>query len=810
MSGLFETITRELRLACRSFLREPGFAVVSVGALALGMGGAVAIFSVYHSVLVQPLPFAEPERLVSVWEKNPDRNWYQAQVAAANYLDWREQSETIADMAAYFDWLDEVVLDDGDGPSVALASTVTGNFFDVMGIAPLMGSGFEDAHTWDQAEPCVVLAHGFWSRHFGADNDVVGTSLVLDDVSHRVLGIMPPSFSFPFADTDLWLPVAWDPTLREREFFRRAHGMRVVGRLDDGATPTQATAEIEAIAARLEADYPGTNQNMGAGVTPLQEWIVGDVRLPLSILMAAVVLLLLIACANVSNMLLARMSSRLDEFRVKTALGSPRHRLVLQGLTESFVLAVLGGGLGVLLGTACVRPLLAASPDGFPRLYEVSTNLPVLLFAIGLTFFVALVFGSVPAWRSASATGTLGGRNHSQSRGSRRATGWLVASEVALTFPLVVGSGLMLATLTHLSRVETGFDASGVVVTTLMLPSTRYEDSGDIARFYRQLHEELEGISAVESVAMSSRLPFGNQRWSSDFTAEGWSSEQFGQGVRHDEITPNLFRTMGVPLISGRDFTTADAHDQPPVVIINETLAETYFPGDDPIGKRVVFDREVGADSVWRTIIGVVGNVRREALSTREKPSFYAPVMQETTRRVHILARSTAAPEIVVSAIRERLRAVDPSLPLFDVTTLEQTVSASLARERYLVTLLTLASAIALALASIGIYGVVSHATSGRTREISVRMALGARAGSVMALVLRSGLGPVMLGIAFGAGGSAVLATAMSSLLYGVRPLDPWTFALVALVVLSTATLACAIPARRATRVDRTAALRTE
>ena len=582
------------------------------------------------------------------------------------------------------------------------------------------------------------------------------------------------------------------------------------GGLRTESPSNEPNPSFAAIAARLEDEYPETNEKMGNGVTPLHEWIVGDASRPLHILMAAVGILLLIACANVSNMLLARTSSRADELRIRSALGGGRWRLVLQGLMESVLLALLGGGLGLLLGVFAIRPLLLLSPEGLLRIGEISVDTTIIVFAIAVSVLTGLVFGAVPAWRGASLGLASSARGASSSRKVRRASGFLVAMEVALTLPLVVGAGLMVRTLSHLSEVEPGFVADDVVVASLMAPASRYRSDERIGQLYREIHEGIRGIPGVDEASMSSRLPFVNQRWSSDFTTEGWPAERFGIGVRHDEITPGLFRTMGVPLLRGRDFALGDTLNTQPVVIINKALATTYFPGEDPIGKRVTFSRTPDAGSTWRTIVGVVSNVRRETLSLEEKPSFYAPVLQDTARLMHVLIRSERDVPSLLASAQERVAAVDPTLPLFDVTTLEAELAASVGREHYLLVLLTIAAAVALVLASVGIFGVVWYATTRRVREIGICMALGARAKAVMALVILGGLRPVVLGVAAGVVAAGVMARTMSSLLFEVEPLDPLTFAVVVSIVLVAATGACALPARWAIRVDQTSALRAE
>ncbi|HXV59387.1 MAG TPA: ABC transporter permease [Vicinamibacteria bacterium] len=808
------TTMRELahhfRLSARSFLRQPVFTVVAVLALALGIGASVAIFTVFHAVLLRPLPFREPDRLVSVWEKNPERGWHQAQVAAANYLDWRSSARSFSDMAGYNDWLDEKVLLIEGKPSVVNASEVTGNFFDVLGISPAIGRGFDDSHTWATEEAAVVLTHRFWQRELGGAETAIGRTIRLDDTDHRILGVMPRGFAYPFADADVWVPVAWDPENRDQVWFRRAHGMRVLGRLQEGVSPEAAESELAAIASRLDAEYPETNRLMGNGITPLQEWIVGDTSRPLHILITAVGLLLLIACANVANMMLARGAGREHEIRIKSALGGGRTRLLFEGLGESLVLAGFSGTLGLALGILAIRPLLALSPEGLPRMEEIGVDPTVVLFAVGVTLASALLCGSIPSWRGASAALVSGARGATRARRTNRATAFLVGAEVALTLPLVVGAGLMARTLWHLTDVDPGFVADNVLVARVSLPGDRYRDDARVAAFYRQLMDAVGDAAGVDSAALSSRLPFWNPRWSSDFTAEGWPTNRYGIGVRHDEVTPGLFRTMGIPLLKGRDFDLSDDLGAPPVVIINQALAEKYFAAEDPLGKRVCFDRTPDEDSVWRTIVGVVGNVRREALSVEEEPSFYAPVLQDTTRAIHVIVRADRGPLALVDSVRETVHSIDPVVPLFDITTLEAVVRSSMARERFLLSLLAAAAGLALALASIGIFGVVLYSTTRRVREIGIRMALGARGASVVGLVVGRGMRPVLAGIAAGILAAVLGVRALSTFLFEVEPLDLATFAAVVTVVLTAGLAACAIPARWATRVEASSALRAE
>jgi putative ABC transport system permease protein len=809
-----DRILYDLRIAARGLKRRPAFTAIAVLAMALGVGANAAIFSVFHAVLLRPLPFAEPGRLVTLWEKNSERGWHKAQAAPANYLDWKEQSRSFAGMAGYNDWLDELALMVEGEPTVVRASTVTGSFFEVLGVPPIEGRFFDETHTWDGTEPVAVLSYRLWTRQFGGEPSIVGRPFTLDGVSYRVVGVMPESFRYPFRDADLWLPMSWKPEFRSKVSFRRAHSMYVIGRLRDGVGIDEAEAEIAAIAARLELQYPETNRLMESGATGLQEWIVGETRRPLQILMAAVLFVFLIACINVANMMLARDAGRTEEMRIRRALGGSRRRLLLSGLVDGLLLGVASGALGVLLGVSIIRPILAMSPEKLPRVDEVGADTTVVLFSFGVSILGALLVGLLSAWRlSASERNeglAPGLRGASPSRSSRRATALLVALEVALSLPLVVGAGLMIRTLWGLTRVEPGFDPENVLVVRVSVPLIRYDDPGGWASFVRRFVESTAAIPGVESAGASRGLPFKQGGWTSDFTAEGWPSDRFGIDVRHDEATPRFFRTMRVPLVGGREFEWSDGADAPRVAIVNQALADKYFPGEDPIGRRIVFDRVPEPDSRWREIVGVVGNVRDETLALEEAPTIYAPTLQEDDLSMHVLVRSEMDAGSLSELVRSRLRAIDPALPLYDVTTLEELVSFSVARERFLLALLAASALVALALATVGIGGVVSQSTARRVREIGIRMALGAEARSVVALVVREGMRPVLGGIAAGALAASVLARAMSGLLFEVEPLDPYTFFGVAALVAGAALLACLLPARSAAGVDATRALRSE
>lgn len=810
------TLLQDLRHAGRALRADPGFTAVAALAIALGVGATTAIFSVVDGVLLSPLPYPEPERLVSVWEQSPERDWYQAQVAAANYLDWREQARSFSGLAAHEDWLDNVTWIDDAGDPVSLETNgVTGNYFSVLGVEPMLGGVFSPEHDWSDSEPAVVLSHASWTRHFDADPGVVGTSLVLDGLPSVVLGVMGPDFHpprdrhNPFPEPDLWSPVRWDPGRRQQVSFRRAHGLSVIGRLAPGATLAGARAEIETIMGRLAVEHPETNADMGAGITPLHDWVVDDARLPLSVLLAGGGLLLLIACVNVANMLLARAGKTRGEMAVRAALGAGPARLIRLGLAESLGLALVGGGAGALVALWSTSTLLGLVPAEIPRLDEVGTDLRVLGFAVGLVAFTGVLFGALPALRAARprVAEALEQGDSRGGGGSHRTSHLLVVAEVALAVVLVVSAGLLGRSFLALTRVDPGFDPEGLLVAKLTLPRSEYDATG-AATFWAELPDRLRELPGVESAAASSRLPFSDQRWSSNFTAEGWPPGRYGANVRHDEVTPGFFETFGIPLLRGRGFEMGDAHDEELVVVINRTLAERYFPDSDPVGRRVTFDGEPDEDSFWRTIVGVVDDVRRESLGTPEAPGFYAPVIEDPTWELHLLLRTRGEPTSLVGAVRRAVREIDPTLPLHSVTTMQEVVDGSLARDRLLLVLLGSFGGVALVLAAVGVYGVVSYSTSRRTREIGVRMALGARGGEVVRMVLGRGMLPVAAGLALGVGGALLVTRTLSTLLYGVSPLDPATFAAVPVLLGAVGAVACLVPARRATRIDPTRALR--
>ena len=808
---LMDALAHDLRYGLRAFRVAPGFAFAAVTVLAVAIGANTAMFSVINAVLLRPLPFAEPDRLVSIFETNPERGWTRAQVAAANYLDWRERTTRFDGIAAHNDWLVERThLRDGE-PTVVNVNEVTGNFFDVLGAELILGRGFDADDDWMGGERKIVLSYSYWLEQSGADPGVIGNSVVLDDEPYTVVGVAASGFRFPFPKVDGWVPVAWDPDNLTAVFFRRAHGMRAIGRLADGVSAEAAESELGVIAAQLANEYPETNVEMGTGLMPLHEWVVGDTRTPLTMLLLAVGLVLIIACANVANMQLARATDRRAEMALRAALGAHRMRLVRQSLIESLVLSAAGGAVGLALAAAGVRVLVNLLPVDFPRLGEMGPDWQVLAFTLVAVVVTGLVSGLAPSLSAArhDLGLELGGTRGTVGRRGGRATALLVAAEIALVLPVAIGATLMIRTLDAIGRVDPGFDAADTTVVGISLPRARYGEATDRAVFFDTLLRGLRDKPRIDAAAMSTRLPFVNQRWSSDFRAESWLPDEYGVGVRHDEISRDLFRTMGVAIVDGRDFEQAEL-DTEPVAIVNKALADTYFPDRSPVGERLCFDRAAEDCRFWYTVVGVVDNVHRVNLTVQEEPSIYGSLIQNGSSNGFLLVRSSLPTADVVDVVAASVGELDAALPFYTVTTMEAVVRDSVGRERLLLALLGAFASIAALLAAFGVYSVVSYSTANRTREIGVRVSLGAQPRDLMRSVIGRGMLPVALGLGFGTALALLGAGAFSGFIFGVGVRDPLSYAAVALGLGAIAIVACIVPGFRALRVDPVVALRAD
>lgn len=810
---LVKDLLLDFKYALRSFRKSPAFLAGTVLTLALGIGGATAVFSVVYGVLLKPLPFPEPARLVHLWEENAERGWSFNEAAPANFLDWRERARSFTDITAYRLLGSELALT-GDGePEPVPGTLVYANFFDVLGLRPVAGRWFEEHESWQGTAGVVVISQGLWQRRFGADPALIGKTINLNGRERTVVGIAPPGIPFPKPGLDFWLPIAWELANRTEIPFRRVHSILTLARLKPGVSPAAANAELEAIAAALEKEYPETNRAMGAGLMPLDAWMSRGNRLSLLVLLAAVGLLLAVACANVAHMLLARAAPRGEEMDLRTALGASRFRVLRQLLAESLLLATAGGALGWVIASWGTSALLALAPADLPRRQEIGLDGPVLAFAIVLTLGTTLLFGAAPAvkaMRGDALRALASGRGLAAAGTVRRGGRVLVVAEIALSLVLVVGATLFGKSLLRLTAVDPGFQGDDVLAVKLMLPGAVYSDTPRLRAFYQELLDRVGRHSGVESVSLTTRLPGTGTHWTSDFAIEGRDREDFGIDASHRSVSPSYFGTLAVPVLAGRAFTAADSTGAEPVVILNQTLARLYFPNESPLGKRLCFERYPSEKPYWRTVVGVVADEKMGSLSKPSRPEILDPFLADPDIGSELLLRSSGDPLALVAAVRAEVRALDRDLPLYEVRTVEQLVAGSLVRERFLAFLLGLFAAAALALAALGTYALLAYQVALRRREIGIRMALGARVDNVLRLVVTEAVVLSGIGLALGTGIALVLTRRASSLLYEVSPADPAVFAAVALCLAAVAAVASFLPARRAARIDPALTLREE
>jgi len=810
-----ESLIQDLRAGVHHLVRSPGFALTAGAVLALGIGAATALFTVADRVLIRPLPYHEPERLVSLWEWNPDMGWApdaETQVAPANGLDWRDQVDAFEDLALYSEFVNSVVLTGAGEPVRLDLAVATGNVFGVLGVPPQLGRTFTDDETWSTSEPVTILSHRLWQQTFGGDPDIVGRVITLAGEGYEVIGVMPADLQYLIEPTELWVTPRWEPSYRDRVSARRAHIIRAVARVRDDVTMAEARAQLETVAARLEVEYPETNTNMGAGFSPLQRFLAGDTRLPLLVLLGAVGLLLLIACVNVGNLLLVRSVGRAREFAVRAALGAGWGRIARQLLAESLLISLLGGAMGLGVGAALLKAFQAMAPPELMGLAGASLDARAAGFALAVTVLSGLFFGAFPAVRSSrtDVTGSLkdGARGGTVGRGTQRAGTLLVTAEVALALTLVVGAGLLVRSFQALRSVDAGFDGRGVL--TFALDAYRaYPDEIERIGLYQRVHERVEALPGVVSAGAVRKLPLTGRSWSSSYSIEGREPSSEFIEVVHREATAGYFPTMEIPLLEGRLFETTDVGEAPLVVVINQAMADVAFSGENPVGRRIAFDREPTETSNWWTIIGVVGNERFEARS-EPLPEIIAHAFQDPPGALRFVVEVHGDPMGVVAAARQALKEVDAGMVLEEVRSMEQVRAGAVRGERFLMTLMGGFGGVALLLSALGVYGVAAQAARRRTREIGIRIALGAGSPDVVGMVMRRGLSLTLAGVVVGMVLAGASSRVMASLLYGVAPLDLVTFAVVPLVLALAAVVATAGPALRATRVDPVEALRAE
>lgn len=811
-----ESLLQDLRFGARMLLKQPGFTLIAVITLALGIGANTAIFSVVHTVLLRPLPFAEQDRLVALWKRDTAANQPFVELAMAEVRDWGQQSQTLSGVAA----LPATVYGygyvlTGRGEAVQLESAkVSGNFFSVLGAQAAIGRVCNESDDVVNGPKVVVLSDRIWRERFNADPNLIGQSVTLSENNFTVVGVMSARFEFP-KGVDLWLPIRPTVSAQQAESYG-ASFLTAVGKLKPNMTLAQAEAEMNTIVARLAAAHPEMN---AAGhrivITPLAEHLFGDARPALWLLLAATGMLLLIAAANIANLSLARATARRREFALRAALGAERGRLARQLLTESFLLALIGGLGGVALSYWLIKLLVRVAPADIPRIEEVSLNFTVLLFSLGVTLLMAMLCGLVPAL-AASRTNlnqalNEGGSKMSGERSGKRTRSALVVAEIAVTVVLLAGATLILRSFVNLSRLDLGFDPSNTLTMHLRLQGSKYGTPEARRAFYKQLIERLEAKPGVEAASAVLIRPMeGEVGWDVPFALEGQSETEAKKNrvPNFEAITPHYFRTIKLPLKAGREFTDFDSEQSQPVAIISQTMAKTLFgAGVDPIGKRLRLDLR---DSPWRTIVGVVGDTRYRALQDA-RFDLYIPFAQWPMAFVnHFAVRTTVDPKAMLPIVRNEVAALDPMQAITRVATMDEMVATHLAQPRFSAVLLNWLSGLALLMAAVGIYGVLAYSVAQRTGEFGVRLALGAQTRDILRLVVGQGMRLVLMGITIGLVAAIGLTRLLKTLLFGVSATDPMTYAGAALLLIAVALLACWIPARRATKIDPLQALRQE
>ena len=806
--GMLETLWQDLRYGARMLLKNPSFTFVAVLTLALGIGANTAIFSVVNAVLLRPLPYAEPERLVWLWDTQPQLPT--APTSLPDFLEWKSQNRSFEHLAAFQSG--SMFLDTGDGTRDTPVGLVTPEMFALFRVSPILGRTFTDEETLPGRFRVAVLGHALWRSRFGSDPNVLGRTIDLSGAPYTIIGVMPEGFSFPDR-AELWRPLPIDPNNLDWG----PHYLRVVGRLKPGVTLKQAQAEMSPIAARLSAQHADKNAGHGVKLELLRDVVVGDIGPALFILLGAVGFVLLIACANVANLLLGRVGARQKEIAVRTALGAGRLRVVRQLLTESLMLSVGGGAAGLLIAVWGVNWLVSLGPDTIPRVHEIAVDPRVICFTLLISVATSLLFGLAPALQASrpDLTGALkeGGRSGAGLHRNRLRS-VLVISEVALSLVLLIGAGLMIRSFAKLNEVDPGFNPNRVFTMGVALLRNKYPEEERVASFYSQLLERAAATPGVESAGAISDLPLLGSNTSDSFTIEGRPpvAKQEEPSTDYHVVTPRYFESMGIPLLAGRDFAETDTKQAPNVVVINESFARRHFAGDNPLGHRI---RLQGQERDPLLIVGVVGDVRQLGIDKQPVPEAFVPFLQDPLSKTYqrsmtIVARTKSDPAAVAGSLRAALTSLDKSLPVYDLKPMTEYLRDSLARRRFNLILLTAFGGVALALAAVGIYGVISYGVTQRTHEIGIRMALGAKKGDVLRLVVRQGMMMALVGVAIGLLASLALTRLMESLLFGVSVTDPLTFTMIALLLTSVALLACFVPARRAAKVDPLVALRYE
>jgi putative ABC transport system permease protein len=817
-----ETLIKDIRYGIRGLLKRPGFTAVAIITLALGIGANTAIFSVVNAVVLRPLPYAEPERLMTLWETMPGSD--QRSVAPGNFVDWRTQNKTFLDLAATF-YANFNLTSDGE-PDRIDGATITSNFMSVLGASAQLGRTFQPDDDEHQDRSLVLISDGLWRRRFGADQNVVGRTITIDETSHTIVGVMGRGFQFP-ERSELWVlgrnrgavPTSLISQAPKNDWIheRDAHFIRVIGRLKPGVTLSQAQSDIAGIANRLEQEFPQTNGGLGSSIVPLHTQVVGEVRGVLFILLGAVGFVLLIACTNVANLMLARATQRDREIAIRTAVGASRLRLVRQLLTESLLLSLVGGLAGLLVSLWAVGLFIKLSPGDIPRLNEASVDLRLLGFTLLVSLLTGVGFGLLPAFQATRTNLNTalkeGGTKSSEGRQRRGARNILVVTEIALAQVLLVGAALLAISYVRVTQINPGFNPDRVLTAKIAPSAKKYPDSRSRSTFYATVLEHLQTLPGVESAGMVMSLPLTGSSMNRGFRVEGRPAPKADENVTMDFqiVSPGYFSTLEIPVKHGRGLTDTDTGTSERVIVINSAMARQYWPNEDPVGKRLAIG-ESAKDTSWRTIVGVVADNRHASLSEMPVPTAFISYRQdlESWPRMGFVIKAKTDAASLTSAVKKELAAIDRSQPVYAVEPMEKLLQTSVAQRRFIMLLLGSLSAIALALAMVGVYGVISFSVSGRTQEIGIRMALGARAADVLRMVLGQAMRVTLVGIVIGLGAALALTRLLSSLLFEVSPTDLRTFSIVAALLGAVALFACYIPARRATKVDPLVALRYE
>jgi len=806
-----ESMLKDISYGLRSLLQHKTFTAIAIVTLALGIGANTAIFTVVNAVVLRALPYQDSERLAMLWTTK-DTNQEQS-FSFADYNDVKSQAQSFSALGAASPLWNFTLTGDGE-PEPIQGMYVSANLFELLRVAPERGRGFLVDEDRAGGPPVVIVSRALWERRFGADPNALGKQMSISGTSATIIGIMPAQFQFLDPAAELWVP------LMQNQFASSARQVRllsVVGRLNDGVQTGEASAELTGIARRLESEYPDANSGVKLRLVPLHTQVTGKFRPALLLLFGAVGLVLLIACANIINLMLVRSAGRQREIAVRAALGAGRLRLLRQLLTESITLSVLGGAAGILLGSWGVNALLALNPIAIPSYNKISVNMTVLVFTLVISVVTGIVFGLAPAWQTLrvdlNSALKEGGRGAVAEAGQRRLSSLLVIAEMAMAMVLLIGAGLLMRSFERLLDVQPGFTTENLLTMQIGLPNASYQQPQKRAVFMQQLEASLRGTPEVTSVGYVTRLPLMSalNNITTFLAIEG---RQVPAGERPEidfrRASTGYFQTMSIPLLSGRLVTEQDVTNNSSFVVINDAMAKRFWPGEDPVGKRISTIVSSGQQVPWQTIVGVVGSVRHLGLDVEPRPEIYYHTNTQPPFGPVVVIRTTSDPKRLISIARGKVRELDRDVPVSNVNTMEQLVAQSVAQRRFGMFLLGIFALLALLLAAIGIYGVVSYSVTQRTQEIGVRMALGASATNVLKMVLRNGMSLALIGVGLGLAGAFALTRLMSRLLFEVTPTDVTTFALVAVALTVVALLACYLPARRAMKVDPLEALRYE